>query len=113
MAWNKKDVLRLLKNILLCVFGNILLAFATAVFFYEFNIITGGISGMAIILNSLYSFGQDSSAGEVIWTFIITWFFYIVGAIGLGKKFALKTLVSTITVPLDDDIPAYAFASVG
>ena len=94
MAWNKNEIKLQLKNIFLCIVGNLLLSFASAVFYLEYDIISGGIPGLSIIFNSFWNLGEN------VWVFIFTWGFFIIGIFGLGKKFALKTLCSTIIYPL-------------
>jgi uncharacterized membrane-anchored protein YitT (DUF2179 family) len=93
---SKKDILIAIKNIFLVIIGTVILAFATGVFLFPFQILTGGISGLAIILDDIYVFEMGSLKSYDIYVFVITWGLFILGLFILGKNFAIKTLVSTI-----------------
>lgn len=92
---NKYDIWNILKHIFLVAIGTGILAFGTAVFLVEYNLVTGGISGIAIVLNSLFP-----SAGEDFYITVLTWALFFLGWIFLGHNFALKTLLSTILYPI-------------
>ena len=84
------------KNALLVLLGTATLAFGTAVFLIPFNLIAGGMSGIAIILDKLLPF--PNLTVDLIIT-IETWLLFALGAIFLGRAFAAKTLLSTIFYP--------------
>ena len=46
----KNDAVHQLKNMFLVIFGTAVLAFGTAVFIEPYNLVTGGVSGLAIVL---------------------------------------------------------------
>lgn len=94
--YSKKDILIAFKNICLVIIGTVILAFGTGVFLFPFQIVTGGISGIAIILDDIYSFEMGGLKSYDIYVFVITWGLFILGLFILGKNFAIKTLVSTI-----------------
>jgi uncharacterized membrane-anchored protein YitT (DUF2179 family) len=75
------------------VFGNLLLAAGYGLFLLPANIVAGGLGGIGVIVN--YLFHIDA----VNLITILTWIFFFLGLIFLGKKFALKTLVSSIIYP--------------
>ena len=89
--------LPVLKNMVLVVVGTLILAFGTALFILPFDLVCGGISSIAIILNNLL--GVDFISIDTLIT-IITWTLFFIGLIFLGKNFALKTLISTIVYPI-------------
>ena len=89
----KKEWFVLIKNFLLVIIGTSVLGFGVAVFILPFNLVTGGIPGIAIILNNLIPLEVIT---EAMWVTIITWVLFFIGWIILGKSFALKTLTSTI-----------------
>ena len=95
--FTKSEILTTLKNILLVIAGTLILSFGAAVFIIPFDLVTGGISGIAIILNKIIPI--EFLTVDVIIT-IATWLLFFVGLIVLGKSFALKTLISTIIYPL-------------
>lgn len=84
-----------IKNIFFMIFGSAILAFSYQLFYFSMNIISGGVSGLAIVINSFASF---LSSG--VWATILTWIFFFIGLIFLGPKFSIKTLISTIAYSL-------------
>ena len=90
---SKKELLMSLRNLLLVVVGTTILGIGVGVFVYPFDLITGGIPGIAIILNNELPF--DFLTKED-YTTIVTVVLFIMGYFVLGKSFALKTLTSTI-----------------
>ncbi|MBQ9749373.1 MAG: YitT family protein [Clostridia bacterium] len=94
---NKADFFTLIKNFILVVVGTLILSFGVAVFIIPFDLVTGGVSGMAIILNRIIPI--EFLTVDLIIT-IVTWVLFFVGLAVLGKNFALKTLISTILYPL-------------
>ena len=92
-----KKHLPVLKNMALVVVGTLVLAFGTALFILPFDLVVGGISSIAIIINNLL--GVDFLSIDSLIT-IITWTLFFIGLIFLGKNFAFKTLISTIVYPI-------------
>lgn len=82
----------MLKNILFIIFGTVILAFGTALFIIPFDLVVGGVSGVAIIINRLI--GIKYITVDLLIT-VITWTLFFVGLFTLGKSFAIKTLIST------------------
>ncbi len=91
---HKKDVIKYIKNIFLTVLGTFILAFGTAVFILPFDLLVGGMSSFAIVLNKAFSFITVEQ-----FIFILTWGLFFLGLIILGIDFSLKTLISTIVYP--------------
>ena len=85
--------LKIAKNFLLIVVGTAILAFGVSVFILPFELVTGGVPGIAVIINRLIPIEFIT---EAMWVTIITWILFFIGWILLGKSFALKTLTSTI-----------------
>lgn len=83
-----------LKKIALIVAGNAIYAFAIAYFILPIGLITGGTTGIAICI--------EHYTGLPISTFVVIFnvLMFILGAIVLGKKFAMTTLVSTFVYPI-------------
>lgn len=84
----------LLIDILFVSLGNIILAIGVSFFILPNSILGGGVAGVAVALEPLFDFEP-----ELVINFL-TYSLFIVGAIILGKKFAIKSLFSTITFPL-------------
>ncbi len=81
----------MVKNILLMVIGSFILALAYQLFYFPLNIVSGGVSGIAIIISEFTPLVSDGN-----WTTILTWILFFVGLIFLGPKFSSKTLISTV-----------------
>ena len=85
-----------LKNVMMIIAGTSVLAFGSAVFTVPFDLITGGLSSIAILINQAISF--DGSIE--LYVAILTWMFFFLGLILLGKDFAIKTLISALVYPV-------------
>ena len=81
-------------NILIITIGNLSLAIGTSLFILPHGIINGGVSGIALILEALFSFKPETTI------FITCWILFLIGAIILKKDFAIKTLLSTFLYPI-------------
>ena len=95
------EIRRTVKNTLLVVLGTFVLAFGTGVFIIPFDLVTGGVSGIGIILHRLL---RDvpflGTLTTEIYASVINLGLFIIGLIFLGRAFALKTLVSTAVYPV-------------
>ena len=92
----KTEILIQLKNLLLVIFGTLVLAFGCAIFVVPFNLVTGGVTGLSIIIDNLIG-------GAIPIDFVIagiTWGLFFLGLIFLGWDFAIKTLASTVVYPV-------------
>jgi uncharacterized membrane-anchored protein YitT (DUF2179 family) len=94
--FNKKQFINTIKNVLIVILGTAILAFGTAIFIVPFDLITGGVSGIAIILSNLIPLNLSID----FYISILTWFLFILGLIFLGKQFAAKTLISSLFYPI-------------
>lgn len=92
----KSDILNTAKNTALVVIGTLILAFGTAVFIIPFDLVVGGMSGFAIVIDMIVPF--EFVTIDLIIT-IMTWSLFFLGLIVLGKGFAAKTLISTVIYP--------------
>lgn len=86
----------MIKNSAIVVLGTVLIAFGTSVFQIPFNLIAGGMSGIAIALVNIIDVAFMT---EDFYITVMTWGFFIVGLLVLGRAFAMKTLISTIVYP--------------
>ena len=92
----KTEVWNQARNLLLVVVGTIILAFGTAVFILPFNLIAGGMSGLAIVIDAIIP--AEFLTVDLIIT-ILTWGLFLLGLLIFGKGFAAKTLISAIVYP--------------
>ena len=81
-------------NILLILLGNLLLVIGVGVFILPFNILSGGVAGVAVALDPLLNIDRELVINGVIIGF------FILGWIILGKGFAVKTALSSIAYPI-------------
>lgn len=92
--FTKSEILLYIKRFVIIMFANFLLAFASGIFLVPLKIITGGVSGIGIIVEKYLPGTVDLTVG------ILTWGLLVVGLLLLGRKFFLKTLLSSIFYPL-------------
>lgn len=100
MASKKKKInyKKIIWRLVLCTIGSILLAIGTGVFLTPGNVVAGGVSGIAIIINhSIPKTGTQNYVDIIVWSLNI--FFFIFSIIFLGKKFTIHTLIATFLFP--------------
>ena len=97
MKYTKAEWLLILKNIVFTVSGTLILSAGTAIFVLPFDLVVGGVSGLAIIIKRLIS--TDFVTVDLIVT-VLTWVMFLVGLMVLGRGFAMKTLISSIVYPV-------------
>lgn len=92
----KEVVIQNLKNVILVLTGAFLVAVSINFFFAPYNIIAGGVSGLAILIE-----GVTNGAVPKAWTLLIADVILLfLGLITLGKSFFLKTALGTLALPL-------------
>lgn len=97
---DKKKFLQMLRNTGFVILGTFILAFGVGMFIFPFNLVTGGVSGLGIILQELLSDIEIlKNVKSDVYSAIVNWILFIVGFFVLGKDFAAKTLVSTAVYP--------------
>ena len=91
----------MLKNTGLVILGTFVLAFGIGMFIFPFDLVTGGISGIGIILHRAFeNISFLSKIGADVYSAIVNWVLFALGYFLLGRAFAAKTLVSTAVYPL-------------
>ncbi len=83
-----------IKELFFILLGNFLLAVSVAYFVLPYDILSGGLAGIAVITNGLLNWN------ETLVIEVLTIVFFIMGWIFLGKEFALKTAVSSVAYPV-------------
>lgn len=81
------------RDLLLVVVGNLILAFSVTYFVLPNNILSGGVAGIANAIYPLFHIPKD----YVVYGLVIGLF--VIGYLFLGKRFALRTLISSIVYP--------------
>lgn len=94
--WNKKQWLSFICNNFLVIIGSLLLALGTAVFLTKLSIVSGGLSGIGIIVQHYY---PNDMVVDII-VAVLSVILWIVGLIFCGKEFAFRTLISSIIYPI-------------
>ena len=94
MKQTKKNLTENLKTALFVVLGNALLAFLVAAFIIPHNIIMGGTTGIAIVVNKF--FGVDTA----MLVFILNTILLVLGLIVIGRKLFFTSIASTFLYPL-------------
>ena len=92
-----KEFLVRVFRVFLVILGSAILAFGTSVFLVKLEIVSGGVSGIAIIAQHFIG-GGDTFIDIIVGATSLVLFF--VGLFFVGKEFALKTLVSTVAYPV-------------
>ena len=93
---SKVKIYSFICNNLLILIGSAVLALGTAVFLTRLSIVTGGLSGIAIVIQHFY--GEEQIIDIVVGIFTVV--FWVIGLVFCGKEFAFKTLLSSIAYPL-------------
>lgn len=93
----KKQVWNFIRYALIVVVGNALAAAASAFFIIPNNFVMGGTTGVGIFVRNLLDNGNEWIVSLTV--YIANIGLFIVGAIFLGKKFALATLAGTLLYP--------------
>lgn len=94
---SRNELIKKLHAVALVTLGTFILAVGCAAFLIPFELVSGGITGIAIILAEL----TRGSAFEVdVIVFALSWSSFFLGLIFLGKSFALKTLLSAFLYPI-------------
>ena len=88
-----KKIKTILAYMIIIMFGNSLSALAVVTLIMPNDLPTGGSTGIGLFANKM--FGVETSLVVLTFNIIV----FIIGAVVLGKKFALTTLLSTFFYP--------------
>lgn len=80
-------------SIVTIIIGNFIIAAGVALFIFPLDILSGGVAGIAVALQPVFHLDKTLVVN------VLTIGLYLVGALTLGKRFALKTIVSTFVYP--------------
>lgn len=83
-----------LRKLGMILLGNAMYAVAVAFFVLPSGLITGGTTGIALTVNHFFDIDVSLFVG------IFNILMFILGAIILGKKFAMTTVISTVVYPV-------------
>ena len=94
MNQQRKKLLQTVKNALILVAGNLLLAFLVNTFVLPSNIIMGGATGIGVVLSRVLPL--DTATIVLIFNILVL----LLGAAILGRKFFLSTVASSLLYPI-------------
>ena len=86
-----KELLQKIHAYILVTFGTLVLAFGSVIFLSKCELVAGGVSGIAIIIQHFV----DINVYDYLIAGLMA-FFWLLGLIFVGKVFALRTLYSTL-----------------
>ena len=87
-------MVKIIKDYGIVLLGTFIMAVAVKVFILPFNVLSGGVAGIAVALEPIFHLDPDF----VINVLVLSMF--ILGTIVLGKDFAMKTFLSSIVYPV-------------
>lgn len=93
MGFSAKKTKKFLRNALILVFGNAAIAFLVSAFVIPHDIVAGGVTGVALVLNKLTHMDMD------LVVLILNISLLIFGGLVLGKNFLLSTIASSLLYP--------------
>ena len=88
----------LYKKVMIIILGNFLLAIATGCFYLPNNIVTGGVTGISVVLSPIINVDSQIIINVAL---ILA---FVMGLIFLGGKFAISTIMSITVYPIMLDI---------
>jgi uncharacterized membrane-anchored protein YitT (DUF2179 family) len=92
----REDAHRALISLLLVALGTLSISIGTALFILPFELVTGGISGLSIVISHIYPFTEVPIA---LIAGALTWACFFLGWAIIGRSFAAKTFFSTLLYP--------------
>lgn len=93
-AIRKDTAWKRIRNILLIIVGTFFLCVSVQMFILPFNILSGGVAGIAVALEPFFHIDKTLAANA------LTVFLLIVGSLILGKEFFAATVLSSLLYPL-------------
>lgn len=99
----KYKMKKLVRQIGMVFCSAFILAVAVELFIANFGLVSGGVTGISIVLERVFRDFTDASGAQILdaefWITSLTWIFFFLGLILVGKKFAMNTLLFTIFYP--------------
>lgn len=86
--------MRYVRQLLIVMLGNLLLAFSISALVLENHFVAGGVSGIGVVLHAYLGVSVSLSVA------IINILLFVIGLIFIGREFALTTLISSILFPI-------------
>ena len=90
----KRSAREWIKDLILVLLGNLLIAVSSVYFVIPMKIINGGVAGIAVIINKFIPLSETTII------YILVGGLFIIGWIFLGHRFAIGTGISTVVYPV-------------
>ena len=94
-GWTRRDYYRFICNNFLIIIGSFLLAIGSAIFLTKLSIVSGGLTGIGIIVQHFF---KDVQVIDIL-VWILTIALWFVGLFTIGKEFSFKTLLASLAYP--------------
>ena len=85
---------KLIKDYAIVLIGTFIMAVAVKMFILPYNVLSGGVAGIAVALEPIFHLDPNFVIDVLVYGM------FILGAVLLGKEFALKTVVSSLVYPI-------------
>ena len=89
-----KKLYKILIDFLVIILGNACIAVSVAFFVIPNKLLVGGTAGIAVALNKLWGFPEETVIHVLVYAL------FIAGAIILDREFIVKTITSTLVYPV-------------
>lgn len=102
VSWRRKfksKKFQTVKNWILVIFGCAILAFGGAAFIEPWDIVSGGVLSVGVIINHFVEPIFNFNVTDIV-VAVVQGILWLVGLLVLGRQFALKTLAGLIAYPL-------------
>lgn len=96
-----EELRRKFNDTLYIILGTFLLCLAVEMFILPFNILSGGVAGIAVVLEPIFHFDKTVFAN------VLTVAMLFLGGLVLGKDFFINTVVSSLFYPLFNSTLSY------
>ena len=93
--WTKREWMDFTFNNFLIILGSFFLAIGSAIFLTRLSIVSGGLTGIGIIVQRFFPDFQVIDI--VVWVFTVL--LWLLGWFTCGKEFSLRTLLSSLAYP--------------
>ena len=88
------EMKKMVRDLPWVLIGNFMLALAVAMFILPYNILSGGVAGIAVALQPVFHIEPTLMVNALVLGM------FVLGTLFLGKSFAVKTVISSLVYPV-------------
>lgn len=88
------EMKKMVRDLPWVLIGNFMLALAVAMFILPYNILSGGVAGIAVALQPIFHIEPTLMVNALVLGM------FVLGTLFLGKSFAVKTVISSLVYPV-------------